>query len=490
MILKSMLIGSPINPVFDGIRDESATGNSSDALVPEAWVREALFQTSEKRIASHLVWTDFSTEVARFGQIIHTHRPANMVASRKRDGQDVKTSAATVENVDIVLNQWIHQSFIIYDAESSLTFVELVEMHLKPAAESIAQLVDEIVCTQVYQFLGVSEAGSLAEPITKSTIVNTRRKLQKNNVDPAGMNFLVGPDSEAQILSIDAITKVNEAGDAGLALRNAVIGRLFGFLFFMTQNVPSVPEMSAADSVNTVDNAAGYPVGTTVIDLEDVTTALLAGQWVKVAGDDAPRRIASVGSLVSTAQTITLEVGIKSAVVDDAVVTAYPCEALDATDYALNYIDDLAVASPFTDDIAQGQLVSFGTIGGVYGVVSSPDTVLVHASESAYNAKSHMTLDNPTNALVAGSTIACLGPDGNYNFAFHRNAVAMVSRPPSPPRTGMGVASFSAAYEGLAMRATLTYDGIKQGTRVTLDTFVGVKTIDNRLGCAVFANND
>ena len=487
MILKSILFGAPKNIICDGVRDESATGNSSDALVPEAWVREALVQTSEKRVASHLVWTDYSAEVARFGQIIHTHRPADMVASRKKDGQDVKTSNATVENVDVKLNQWIHQSFVIYDAEASLTFKELVEMHLVPASKSVAQMIDEVVCTQVYQFIGASESGSLDQPITKPTIINTRRKLQKANVDPMGMNFLVGPDSEAQILSIDALTKVNEAGDGGLALRNAVVGRLFGFLFYMTQNVPSVPEMSGALGA-TIDNASGYAVGSTVIDLEDVTAAIVAGQWIKIAG--APRRVASVGSLVTTAQTVTLETGILSSVADDDAVSVYEAQALDATLYPADYIDDLAVASAFADDIARGQLVSFGTVPGVYGTVASPENVLVHGTGTAYLANTHMTLDNPLASQVAGSTVACLGPEGNYNFAFHRNAVALVSRPPAPPRSGMGVASFSAAYEGMAMRATLTYDGIKQGVRVTLDSFVGVKTMDTRYGSVCYANND
>lgn len=484
MIPKSILFGAPMNLIFDGIRDEGNTGNSSDVLVPEAWVREALFQVSQKRVASHLVWTDYSEEVARFGEIIHTHRPADMVASRKKDGQDVKTSAATVENVDIVLNQWLHQSFVIYDAEASLTFKELVEMHLAPASKSIAQMIDEIVCNQVYQFVGKSEAGSLDAPITKSTIINTRRKLQNANVDPAGMSFLVGPDSEAQILSIDSLTQVNEAGDAGLALRNAVVGRLFGFIFFMTQNVPSVPEMSGALGA-TIDG--NFTKGTTAIDLESVTVAIVPGQWLKIGG--VPRRVASVGSLVTTAQSVVLEVGLIANITNTTAVTVYESQAV-AGPYAAAYIDDIATTAAFADDIARGQLVSFGTLPGVYGTVASPDEVLVNGTKAPKEADKHMTLDNPVESLIADATVACLGPDGNYNFAFHRNAVAMVSRPPAPPRAGMGVMSFSTAYEGMAMRATLTYDGIKQGVRVTLDSFVGVKTMDSRYGSVCYANND
>ena len=489
MIPKSFILGSAVNAVFD-IIDDATTGNTADPLVPEAWVREALFQTSQKRVASQLVWTDFSDEVARFGQIIHTHRPADMVATRKRDGQDVKTSSATVENVDVKLNQWIHQSFIIYDAEQSLTFKQLIEMHLVPAAKSVAQMVDEVICTQVYQFIGASEAGSLDAAVTKSTIINTRRKLEKNNVDPDGMYFLVGPDSKAQILSIEGLTKVNEAGDGGMALRKAEIGELFGFIFFMTQNVPCVAEMSAAspDPV-LIDNASGYPKGHTGnIDLDGIVTALEVGQWIKIAGEGAPRRIATVTALAAGAQTITLEQALISKVQDNAAVDVYPCQDT-AAQFDASYIDDIQTAA-FTDELQRGQLMSFGNLQGVYGLVTSPETVEVNGAKAAYNAAIHATLDNPLEVTVAAATKACVGPDGNYNFAFHRNAVALVSRPPAPPRNGMGVMSFAAAFEGLAMRATMTYDGVKQGTRVTLDTFIGVKTMDDRLGSAVYANAD
>jgi hypothetical protein len=490
LILKSIPFAAKLPAIFDGIRDEAATGNSSDALTPEAWVREALVQVSEKRVASHLVFTDYSAEVARFGQIIHTHRPARMTSTRKKDGQALKTSTANVDNVDIVLNQWITQSFIIYDAENSLSFKDLVSMHLIPAAESIAQQIDQLVCNQVYQFVGKSESGDLNSPVSKPTIINTRRNLIKNKVDPAGMNFLVGPDSEAQILSIDALTKVNEAGDAGRALRNAIIGRLFGFIFFMTHNTPSVPEMTGASTDLSINNTGGYPAGATdiTVDLGASATALVPGQWIMVGG--TPRRIASVSAPAVNDQDIVLTQGLRASVADASAVSAYECQDTGASPFPADYIDDIAVAGTFADDVALGQLVSFGTVDGVYGTIASPDEVLVLGASTPYQANKHFTLDVPVQNQIPAATAACLGPEGNYNFAFHRNAVALVSRPPAPPQAGMGVRSFSTAYEGMALRATLTYDGVLQGTRVTLDTFVGVKTMDERYGAVCYANND
>lgn len=484
-------LGQMFQAPFVGPANDAGTGNANEILIPEVWVREALYQTTQTRVASGLVWTDFSDEVARFGQVIHANRPSDMVASRKKDGDDVKTVKAKSTGVDVKLNQWAHVSFLIYDAEMSLSFVNLVEKYLVPASKAITQFIDEAICTQVYQYIGVVESGSLDSAITKATITNTRRKLLKKNVDNIGMAFLVGPDSEAQILNIDSLNKVNEAGDGGMALRNAFIGKLFGFTFYTTQNVPSVGAMTAAspDPVK-VNNAAGYPKGHTGnIALDGIVTALVAGQWIKFSGEGAPRRIATVTALSAGAQTVTLVQPLTAKILDNADVSAYPFKATTAQ-FAADYIDDIKTAA-FTDALQRGQLASFGTVSGVYGLLTSPETVKINGVDETYVATTHATLDVPVATTIPNSTNMCVGPDGNYNFAFHRNSLVLVSRPPAAPSAlALGVMSMAAAYEGLALRITMSYDAVKQGTRITLDTFFGVKVIDDRLGAVIFANAD
>jgi hypothetical protein len=78
-------------------------------------------------------------------------------------------------------------------------------------------------------------------------------------------------------------------------------------------------------------------------------------------------------------------------------------------------------------------------------------------------------------------------PAGDYNFAFHRNALALVTRPLAAPAAGTGALSFVASYNGLSMRVTITYDGTKQGHLVTCDLLCGIKTLDRRLGCVLLA---
>ena len=77
-----------------------------------------------------------------------------------------------------------------------------------------------------------------------------------------------------------------------------------------------------------------------------------------------------------------------------------------------------------------------------------------------------------------------LGPKGNYNFAFQRNALALVTRPLAVPR-GVAGQMAVASDDGLSIRVAINYDFRKQATVVTLDLLAGTAVLDARLGMTV-----
>ena len=121
-----------------------------------------------------------------------------------------------------------------------------------------------------------------------------------------------------------------------------------------------------------------------------------------------------------------------------------------------------------------GQMVTFGdsTTSAVYTIIG-------------VNALVGVTLDRPLDAAISDGDAVCIGPAGSYNFAFHRNAIALVSRPLALPRRGAGALSAVAEHDGIAIRVTITYDGRRQGHLVTVDFLCGVKTLDSRLGAVM-----
>jgi hypothetical protein len=107
----------------------------------------------------------------------------------------------------------------------------------------------------------------------------------------------------------------------------------------------------------------------------------------------------------------------------------------------------------------------------------------VEAYENPTNSSQTIVwLDRPLVYAVIDNQDAFPGPYGSFNFAFHRDALALVTRPLALPRAG-GVQSAVANYNDVAMRVTMQYDITTQGTIVTLDLLAGVALLDANLGC-------
>ena len=76
------------------------------------------------------------------------------------------------------------------------------------------------------------------------------------------------------------------------------------------------------------------------------------------------------------------------------------------------------------------------------------------------------------------------GPAGALNMAFHRNAIALVTRPLAIPNNAMGVLSHVGVYNDIAMRVSMQYSIKDGGTVVNLDILAGVAILDTNL-CVV-----
>jgi hypothetical protein len=69
-------------------------------------------------------------------------------------------------------------------------------------------------------------------------LIQTRKVLNERHIPTEGRTFAVGSDIEAAILSLPQLQKVNESGTTEV-LRNATIGRLFGFEIVADPALPS-----------------------------------------------------------------------------------------------------------------------------------------------------------------------------------------------------------------------------------------------------------
>jgi hypothetical protein len=441
--------------------------NNLDAYVPELWAQEGLAILEENMVMANLVHRDFEDEIARFGDVVNTRKPGEFKIRRKTDGTTLTQQDATAQNVPVPLDQWFYSSFVIRDGEGSKSFQELKDIYLQPAMLTIARGVDRALLGRVHAFLGgpsnrIGRLGALSAANAKDYVLDARERLNVNKAPMDGRRLVMAPTAETAMLKTDIFLKANERGDGGTALENATLGRILGFDTFMCQNVNSVLSADSEALSLTEPHAAGY-----ASTLEIVITGT-AGEFLVVAGNDQPTYMTD-----ATTGAVVLNEALKYGVEDNAVVTHYKKCAANAG-YAASYSKGVVVKSYAAGKAPQvGQLVAFGTGAGrrTYTVIESEDA----------GATCTLYLDRPLEVAVAENDSVFPGPTGSMNLAFHRDALALVTRPLALPDTRMGVMAAVVPHNGIGMRVLMQYDINAGGTVVNCDILAGVAVLDSGL---------
>lgn len=469
---------------FQQVRvNHSYYANDNDSLIPERWANESVAILVENMVMGGLVHRDFEPSVSQFGDIVNTRKPADFVGERKTDDDEVTTQDASAPNIPVPLNQWVHVSFIIKDGERSKAFKDLVDFYLRPAIIANASFIDKCVAGQVYQFRSniAGNLGLISSNTIQQSIVDTRKKLNQLKCPEEGRRLVITPTTEAAALMTGLFVSAEQVGDDGTALREASLGKKFGFSTFHTQNMSDVAYL---DVTNTTINDAAVVLGTTTFTAT-ASHGIVVGSFLKVAGDGQPQLVTAVST-----NAITISPGFNRTVPANgaAIVNYLPGtvnQSVATAGYAAGYAKGI-ICDAFSTTNANkpqvGQLVQFGTSSTVSATAAQYS--IVRVTNGASDACT-IYLDRPLAAAVVDDAIISVGPSGQYNFAFVRNAVALVNRPLAPAMSGTGALSASAVMDNLSLRVTITYDGKAQGHRVTVDGLFGFAKLDNSLGCVM-----
>jgi len=456
--------------------------NSLDAYIPELWANESLSILLENMVVSNLVHRDFENQVASYGDIVNTRKPGTFVAKRKTSTDDVTTQDATATNVAVPLDQHFHTNFIIRDEEWSKSFKDLVVEYVKPAMQSIATAVDKVVLGQVHKFLA-NKAGKL-NGMTSSTAVEDilalRERLNVNKAYTDGRRLIITPTTSTTMLSDSRFLEAQKVGDDGSALREASLGRKLGFDIFECQNMNYISDASTDYASGTVTNAlAAGGSGSQAVTLTGYNAVV--GEYVVVVGDGQPNRVSARTVSMADTTAITLVNANVNATLAGAAFKIYKAAAVNGA-FAAGYVKGINIDTFTSAKPPQvGQLITFGTGG------SSHTYTIIAVDVVTPNTEVQVWLDRPLAASLANNDAAFPGPSGSLNWAFHRNALALVTRPLVTPPQQFGAQSGVVADEGMAIRATMQYNATKQGLMVTLDLLCGVKELDTALGAVLLA---
>jgi hypothetical protein len=450
---------------------QRAYDNQVDVFDPQFWANESLAVLEENMVIGGLVHRDFEPILQNFGDTVNTRRVGEFKAKRKATTDNVTVQDATAANIAVVLNHHVHVSFLIRDGEESKAVTSLIDEYMAPAMISEARYVDQVLLGQVYRFLrnAYGRLGNLTNADVVDRITGVRNLMNNNKAGMMNRNLILTPNTETTFLRNPDFTRADKVGDNGTALREASLGRLYGINHFTSQNASSI---TATATVVGAVNQGSAAVGAVTLTVDGFSGAVLPGSWFTVSGDDTPQRVTSVTNTLGATTVINFTPGLRKGILDNAPVTVYTPGAVNfGGGYAKGWVNGITV-SGFSVAPKLGQLITFGTASDVYSVIDVTGTTTI-------------VVDRPLDAAINNTDVVGVGPAGEYNLAFLRNALAMVVRPLATPRQGTGALASVVNLNGLSMRCVITYDGNKQGHLVTLDMLMGYQVLDDNLGAVL-----
>ena len=233
----------------------------SSIYPPEVWAIESLMVLRDNLEMAGLVFRDFEDEVRQFGDTVHTRKPTKLTVqdfapNNLTDGAQLtalQVELLQARQISVVLDKHKYTAFIVEDRDEATSIKDLRDEFIIPAIDPIAQQVDDDIMTEYLTGTDVagggvavtSDAGTpLSSPLDEADIIAGRTLLNNQQCPLTPRNLVLSTEHEGDLLGRPLFHQANTAGSTE-ALRNANLGRAFGFDTFMSQNVPANTDTDA-----------------------------------------------------------------------------------------------------------------------------------------------------------------------------------------------------------------------------------------------------
>ncbi len=206
-------------------------------LTPNIIAREALMQLRANCVMAGLVYRDYSSEfVASVGDTITVRKPATFEAKEFDRASGIDIQDAVEDGVDVKLDKLLDVSFEVTAEQLTLDIANFSTQLLQPAMQSFAQKID-LYLLGLYTDVPDTTGTAGSTPAAISDITNARQVLAENLVPLPMRRLVIDPSAENKFLQLSTFHEADKLGDSGTALREASLGRKFGFDIYADQNV-------------------------------------------------------------------------------------------------------------------------------------------------------------------------------------------------------------------------------------------------------------
>lgn len=231
-------------------------------LTPNIIAREALMQLRANCVMAGLVYRDYSSEfVASVGDTITVRKPATFEAKEFDRTSGIDIQDAVEDGVDVKLDKLLDVSFEVTAEQLTLDIANFSTQLLQPAMQSFAQKID-LYLLGLYTDVPDTTGAAGSTPAAISDITNARQVLGENLVPLPMRRLVIDPSAENKFLQLSTFHEADKLGDSGTALREASLGRKFGFDIYSDQNVITHTKGTLAVAAGTSPKIVAKTAGT------------------------------------------------------------------------------------------------------------------------------------------------------------------------------------------------------------------------------------
>lgn len=213
------------------------TVTEAAGFIPEIWAATALGKLKANTVMARLVNRNFENEIAKFGDVLHIPRRGTLSVNNKAANTVVTLQTPTADTVDLTLNKHKEVSFLVEDVAKVQANQNLMQGYIEDGIKALGEQIDSDLLALYSGFSTTPiDATGGSGGITAETVTEARRLLNSAKV-PQDQRYIVWhEDAEAELLGVEKFTSA-DFGDNGDAIREATIGRKYGFAHFMDQQV-------------------------------------------------------------------------------------------------------------------------------------------------------------------------------------------------------------------------------------------------------------
>lgn len=207
-------------------------------FIPEIWAAQALGRLRATTVMARLVNRNFDDEVAKFGDLIHIPKRGTLSVNNKVANTAVTLQTPSASVIDVTLNKHKEVSFLVEDIAKAQSRPDIIQGYIEDGIGVIAEQIDADLLALYSGFSATpidSTGGSGG--VTSGDIVSARRLLNKNKAPMTDRHIVWHPDAEAELLENEKFVSANWDPNNVSALREATIGRKYGFDHYVDQLV-------------------------------------------------------------------------------------------------------------------------------------------------------------------------------------------------------------------------------------------------------------